>query len=459
MEDGAYRGEIFLEMTYYAKNPPLQRRASKWKPSERLARPTNAYAYPDVPSGPSAQSLHAVPNQPAVAVGVSASAAGGTSTGRQQDTLPTSHSGRAQQAQLPPTSTTHMVSSRKHDALPPLPEEPSNNPEMIPAILRPGAGPSRTSPRTSPRADDLLLQPDLPLHTHTSAPPREPLPPVQLPVESIPPYLQPGRSHSLIPEPHVPPATQPYLPPATLPPPQSYPPASQSPVATSQPYMVSSQPYGSPPRHVPPLPSYGSPPRHYAPLSPAMHIPPVAPPPASSYPLYTYAPPVPPVVAEDPSVDDLPDPYLQARYQTPLPLPNEPLREAAPPPYYRKSSVPASAPASAPAPAPPPLPARTSSPPPPPKDRHPSPHSPARMPLTAPTHSRGPSREEEERDRLLALALEQEEEERQRRQREQEERDRELARQLDLELNLERENAAVEGGAADVETGHIPGAW
>ncbi|KAI0331134.1 hypothetical protein GY45DRAFT_1249490, partial [Cubamyces sp. BRFM 1775] len=39
MEDGTYRGEIFLEMTYYAKTPPLQRRASKWKPTERLARP------------------------------------------------------------------------------------------------------------------------------------------------------------------------------------------------------------------------------------------------------------------------------------------------------------------------------------------------------------------------------------------------------------------------------------
>ncbi|KAI0329115.1 hypothetical protein GY45DRAFT_1253625 [Cubamyces sp. BRFM 1775] len=31
MEDGTYRGEIFLEMTYYAKTPPLQRRASKWR--------------------------------------------------------------------------------------------------------------------------------------------------------------------------------------------------------------------------------------------------------------------------------------------------------------------------------------------------------------------------------------------------------------------------------------------
>ncbi|EIW57394.1 uncharacterized protein TRAVEDRAFT_125796, partial [Trametes versicolor FP-101664 SS1] len=39
MEDGAYRGDLYLEMTYYAKTPPLQRRASKWKPTERLTRP------------------------------------------------------------------------------------------------------------------------------------------------------------------------------------------------------------------------------------------------------------------------------------------------------------------------------------------------------------------------------------------------------------------------------------
>ncbi|KAI0749474.1 C2 domain-containing protein, partial [Daedaleopsis nitida] len=37
--DGGYRGDLFLEMTYYSAAPPLQRRPSKWKPAERLTRP------------------------------------------------------------------------------------------------------------------------------------------------------------------------------------------------------------------------------------------------------------------------------------------------------------------------------------------------------------------------------------------------------------------------------------
>ena len=39
-EENGQRGEIYLEMTFYASGPPpLQRRASKLKPSERLAPP------------------------------------------------------------------------------------------------------------------------------------------------------------------------------------------------------------------------------------------------------------------------------------------------------------------------------------------------------------------------------------------------------------------------------------
>ncbi|KAF8589376.1 hypothetical protein K439DRAFT_1628818 [Ramaria rubella] len=37
--NGAYRGEIYLEMTYYSADPPLARRPSKLSPNDRLWRP------------------------------------------------------------------------------------------------------------------------------------------------------------------------------------------------------------------------------------------------------------------------------------------------------------------------------------------------------------------------------------------------------------------------------------
>ncbi|KAF8508105.1 C2 domain-containing protein, partial [Hysterangium stoloniferum] len=37
--NGAFRGEVFLEMTYYSADPPLARRPSKFSPRDRLWRP------------------------------------------------------------------------------------------------------------------------------------------------------------------------------------------------------------------------------------------------------------------------------------------------------------------------------------------------------------------------------------------------------------------------------------
>ena len=46
--DGGYRGDVFLEMTFYANAPaPLSRRASRLDPKTRLARPTQPYKYPN----------------------------------------------------------------------------------------------------------------------------------------------------------------------------------------------------------------------------------------------------------------------------------------------------------------------------------------------------------------------------------------------------------------------------
>ncbi|OSD06406.1 hypothetical protein PYCCODRAFT_1474564 [Trametes coccinea BRFM310] len=433
LEDGSNRGELYLEMTYYAKTPPLQRRASKWKPSERLARPTTANADPDVPPLPTSAQGAPAAHTSAAPASVPSSIPPGLQPGAAPRVRPVVGQQHAH-------SAPHRSPVRRHDGLPPLPEEASVAQASIPAILRPGAGPSRTSPGTSPRADELLLPPDPPLHTHAPPPPpRDPSPPLPAPFESVPPYLRVGGGHTPIPEPHVP-ASQAYPPPI-----QQYPPVSQPYAPPAQAYAAQPYPYSTPPpRHTLPPQPYGSPPRQYAPPPQPAYIPP-----APTYSSYAYAPP--PPVAEDPAVDDLPDPYLQVRYSTPLPLPNDaPAKRTAGPSSSYQPAPPPNHQTTASKPAPPP---QTTSPPPLPKDRH---ISPARRPAAA-TQARvqGRTREEEERDRLLALQLEKEEEERQRKLREQEERDEELARQLDLELNLERENATREAS----EGGHAPGAW
>ncbi|KAI0768135.1 hypothetical protein BD413DRAFT_614789 [Trametes elegans] len=467
MEDGAYRGELFLEMTYYSKTPPLQRRASKWKPAERLTRPTSTYAYGDVPPLPHGQNG---------ATPASSVASNGYTHGRKS-------SGQAMPAH--PGAAAHLSPSHKNDALPPLPEDADPTPAAIPAILRPGGARKSVSPQTSPKAGDGLLPPKHPLHAHAPAPLRGPSPPYQppAPAELIPPYLRPGGGRTSIPEPYVPPpqayeppttqpygglsapnysppAAQPYGPYGATPTPQPYPPASTSqpygatptpqaypptPIPQAYPPTSNSQPYGTPTPQLQPQPyastpvpqpygavpqPYGSPPRHYAP-PPQPYIPPSGP-----YPPYGYAPP-----PEDAAMDSLPDPYLQRRYQSPLPLP--PGAPARPQTHSHRPNQSQSQSQS-----------QTQNPPP---------------AARAPSPPKEPEPSQEERDEQLALALEREEEARQRTLREQEERDNELARQLDLELNLEeerqreaarereRERPGSEAGSAGA--GRIPGAW
>ncbi|KAI0671516.1 hypothetical protein C8Q78DRAFT_778168 [Trametes maxima] len=270
MEDGSYRGDLYLEMTYYSKTPPLQRRASKWKPSERLNRPATAYAYSDVP---------AVPSLPSTAVHHRTGSASTTATvPSDPDELPLP-SGYQQSvasghiaAVQPVSAKAHRTPQHKHDALPPLPEEPSPAPTPIPAILRPGGGP-RISPQTSPKASNDLLPQEHPVHAHAPVPHRDPSPPVQAPFESIPPYLRPGGGQTPIPEPHIPPPQtyappqetyarrQSYVPPQTYGSPEPYPPASQS-YSPPEPYPP--QTYGPPPQpFIPPSQPFNPPPQPY----------------------------------------------------------------------------------------------------------------------------------------------------------------------------------------------------
>ncbi|KAH9856551.1 hypothetical protein C2E23DRAFT_856866 [Lenzites betulinus] len=320
MEDGAYRGELFLEMTYYAKTPPLQRRASKWKPTERLTRPTSTFTYPEVPPVPTASAVGAahVPNVMPAVVESSAEEEELPLPAYPQDTRNPPHANGQHSA-----AGTHLSPTHRNDPLPPLPEEAA----AIPAILRPGGG-KRISPQTSPKAGNGHLPPEQSAHAHVPSPRRDTASSAQVPFESIPPYLHPGGSHTPIPEPQLPapqsyppasqnhpppapqsypPPTQNYPPPAQIyspAPPQSYPPLGQSYIAPPQIYPP--QTYGPPPpvQHYPPAPQsygpaagqYGSPPRQYAPITAHAqsqgYVSPYGPPPvAPAYLPYGYPPP------------------------------------------------------------------------------------------------------------------------------------------------------------------------
>ncbi|KAI0710129.1 hypothetical protein C8Q76DRAFT_798886 [Earliella scabrosa] len=434
-EEGGYRGELFLEMTYYAAQPPLQRRASKWAPADRLKRPGSTYSYP------------------APAPEVNGTSSNGRSPSAQKDTLPplpeevpsvpsipsilrpggansAKTSPKAGAGLLPPEHPAHTQAARR---------DPSP-PAFIPATLRPGGG-GAPPPTTTPVP---LSNTPLPAPSHHSTLPGPKIPEPQIPTPEIPYGGSPPRqSYVEPPRPsYVEPPRQSYVEPPrpsyTEPPRQSYvEPPRQSYVEPPRPsYIEPPRPqayneyphpahrhtfgeYGSPPRHdyspgygVPPAPAPAAPPL-FPPQPQVYHHHP--PPPAASQPYGGY--PSPSHIHHSPPPPqrgdfDLPDPYLQARYQTPLPLPDEPRvgRTQTPSrPFPQTQPQPVPTPAPAPAP-----------------DKAP----------------REPSREE--RDRQVALELEKEEAERRRRLREQEERDMELARKLDLELNLEAEG----GGAA-----------
>ncbi|EJF64557.1 hypothetical protein DICSQDRAFT_178204 [Dichomitus squalens LYAD-421 SS1] len=464
LEDGQQRGDIFLEMTYYANAPPPQRRPSKWKPADRLKRGPNGVV------GTTANKHDALPPLPEEAAALvpgpasppkipSSLLPGG---GASKHTSPKSDVNL-----LPPEYPLHTKAPRETSPPPPT-RNGRQSIDNIPAHLRPGGGAARPtqSPHSSvtgvpevpgPRGSTLESIPPY-LQHGTPAP-------YPAPVESVPPYLQPAASapqHPLpgrtpIPEPHIPKAEygvpaqpQPYghdYAPAPYPPQSLYAGYSQQ---GSGPHLppahfvggISSPP---PPQQPPPqrCPGYGSPPRApYLPLgSPSREsYPPYGPPPRQDYPPYGGAPPphrasqaypvsvyggYPPSAPHPPERGlDLPDPYLEKRYQTPLPLPDGSLGRATSP--QRSHPLQAQAPVPQPTPVPKPAQAQeTPKPKPQPK---------------------GQSREEQ--DRILALRLEEEEEERKRRLREQEERDMELARQLDLELNLEGEGGAGGGASA-----------
>jgi len=134
--DGGYRGEVFLEMTFYANAPaPVNRRASKLDPSTRLTRPTQLYKYPHSPSPPNS---------------------GKSSPGKDPKRL-SQTSPKENNLVLPSSRSSSSFPKSRNDPLPPLPEARTQVPATSaiaasvgtrkhgpPSILRPG------NPKSSP---------------------------------------------------------------------------------------------------------------------------------------------------------------------------------------------------------------------------------------------------------------------------------------------------------------------
>ncbi|RDB25518.1 hypothetical protein Hypma_006472 [Hypsizygus marmoreus] len=352
--DGVVRGDIYLEMTYYANAPApvsslavppsnLTRRPSKLAPSERLYRPAQGLASPaKVPPQAGnrihpgqwdhvqqhADSHHLAPSSPHSSRSSSAASA------------------RRSESPLPPLPESDLASASLPTTLLPGGGRPKPQPQKVtpyvPTNLRPGTGANPAAPAPTPHT---RITPSN--HYPSTSPPRG---------EYVPPVTSPTYGYNAL-------ASQPSHNPGPGRGRNPAPPASFAhPAPTTPQLWVSDNPPQGPLSF--PVPTVV--PAHDSGVSYELSNPH---PPAHEAPVASYRPSV---------GSDLPDPYLQARYQTPLPLP----------------------------------PGATASPP---RGRQSLP---------------GPARPDEEADRLR-LAKEEEA-----RRKEQEEKDLALALQLDRELNL-----------------------
>ncbi|KAL0954599.1 hypothetical protein HGRIS_003559 [Hohenbuehelia grisea] len=357
--EAGQRGEVYLEMTYYANAPAptsgqlavpsgsnLMRRPSKLSPNDRLARLEQTYTA--LPSSSSNGRVSQQPNNPRPA----------PASGQ--------HLGASTYSSRPSSSRSSSGSPHGRDsALPPLPEDSGRNtvPKPIPTTLVPGAGRKPSAqPSSSPQLPSIL-RPGGPQSSSTplilpqqNAPDRDPR--VSQPI-GTPPYQY-----------TVPPQVRGYSP---------------APVAVNTDYInrpvsQASSGYTSPslPSFVPPAPFAGPDPWRTDVSVVSFPVPSVAAAPEISYNSVGrgHQPPEPIRASyQHHLANDMPDPYRQARYQTPLPLP----------------------------------------------------------PDTTPSKPQPVPENKAADDRIIALRLA---EEKAARRREQEERDAEFARQLDRELNI-----------------------
>ncbi|KAH9838511.1 uncharacterized protein C8Q71DRAFT_533655 [Rhodofomes roseus] len=476
-ENGTYRGELYLEMTYFATGPaPLQRRKTKMPASERLVRSSQAYAYPALQQNQSPPAARA--SRPS------------TSPSRVPPAGPTPAYNAGASGHLSPPTSTHTsprTSPRsKYDALPPIPQD-HLSPQSIPDILRPGNPKGDVHYSEKPHPRDSPYSHTSPSHTptppaygaYTTISASQPHSPPQAPV-AIPPYSSPqgafavpaslrpgpvpgresrstsssppGPARNMLP-PQSPvhaqyPASPPQSPSPPLPPlpgpqmTQNAAPAAPYhyvPAPVSHQYAPAPAPHhGAQPAatygHVPP--TFQSQAPHSRPQSYAQYYPSESSQAPPQFPVASF-----PVPQTGPSRPH-PGPVNPERYTTPLPLPDEPEGVHTPTPAHPQPHL--NPPVPAPAPA----------------------QDPRKAALTR-------SLEQEERDKLLALELEREEEATRREAEERERVDAELAKKLDMELNLVDEGdgsgqaeaaqsaptPSRERRADSGSTVHIPGAW
>lgn len=183
------RGDLYLEMTFYAAGPPpaLSRRPSKMLPADRLARLPQTSPPSKTPSSPPTAASH----RPAL-------------------TTETTHL-------RPPSVTSQRLSPRVKEAeLPPLPEEPASDPsspEFVPAILRPGGG-KAPSPNHRSRASTGTNG-----HTGSFSPPGAYPHSSPSHSSSVPPpdALRPGAGLSPVSHTSPPSRTSSYIPEAQIP--------------------------------------------------------------------------------------------------------------------------------------------------------------------------------------------------------------------------------------------------
>lgn len=147
---GAQRGEVYLEMTFFASGPaPLTRRPTKFtNPSERLGRPQQ----------PVTQHPQRVTSQPQLPPSTLAPQGQQGPRVNSQD-VRRQGPPRAQQVPLPGAWPGPSAQRQQ------LPPDPEPKQEFVPSILRPG-GPSRTG-NTSPNAYPAQPQP---AHQNTTSP-------------------------------------------------------------------------------------------------------------------------------------------------------------------------------------------------------------------------------------------------------------------------------------------------
>ncbi|KAJ7056637.1 hypothetical protein C8F01DRAFT_1154390 [Mycena amicta] len=382
---GVMRGEVYLEMTFFANAPApaghglsvpkanLQRRQSKLLPADRLSRPSEVLPLVNQQQ----HGRHPSQSPPA---------------SKQPSPSPPRH---GRESPLPPVPEQHPAVPGALMAGRPRPQASAQNlapaaaalTPHVPSILRPRNPKSSPTPIPGPRVEYSGVVPAPEPDYESESPPR-----AYTPV--VPPADTPfgwgsndnaAPSNFSFPVPNIPGAQQPlstpYNPPTTYTPsppngsgpstpapsfnnqPPSYPPQTQPPPLQHQSsYPPPSQPLyqaQTPPSYPPQTqPAYSPPiqPPYQQQHPPAFQQPPFQPPPPS----FTPAPPgaYPPSQSHPPANgQDLPDPYLLKRYQSPLPLPPGSKNES----HHHQRTTSHSQPTAAPAPA------RKHTPSPPPK--------------------------------------------------------------------------------------------